>query len=43
MIPKFARHVLHRHAEHLGRRHRVNVDAVLERLAQRRHVGDFRE
>ena len=35
------RHVLDRHAEHFRRRHGVNVDAVLERLAQRRHFGDF--
>src|SRR5262245_27853280 len=28
------RHVLDRHAEHLGRSHCVNIDAILERLAQ---------
>ena len=37
------RHVLDRHAEHFRRGHRVDVDALLERGAQRRHVGDFRE
>ena len=31
-----ARHALHRHAEHFRRRHGVNVEAVAERLAQRR-------
>ena len=32
----FGRHVLDRHAEHFRRRHGVNVEAVAERLAQRR-------
>ena len=35
------RHVLDRHAEHFRRGHGVDVDAVLERLAQRRHFGHF--
>ncbi len=36
-------HALHRHVEHFARRHRVNVDAVVEGLAQARDVGDVGE
>jgi hypothetical protein len=35
------RHLVQRHVEHLGRGHGVDVDAVLERLLQRRDVGDM--
>ena len=36
-------HALHGHVEHLARRHRVNVDAIVEGLAQARNVGDVGE
>ena len=37
------RHALDRHAEHFRRGHGVDVEAVAERLAQRRDVGDLGE
>ncbi len=39
----FGGHVLHRHAEHFRRGHRVNVEPVREGLLQLRDVGDMRE
>ena len=38
--PHLGRHALDRHAEHLGRRHGVNVEPVREGLRQLRDVGD---
>ena len=36
-------HALDRHAEHLARGERVNIDALLERLLQRIDIGHVRE
>ena len=41
--PHVGRHALDRHAEHLARRHGVDVEALLERILQRLDVGDVGE
>ena len=39
----FGRHVLHRHAENLRRRHGVNVEIVGKGFFQFRNIGDMRQ